>query len=110
MIEVLEFDTAPLAVGERRKLVLDGDGPFQVGESCFVEHPPPQGFRRCSQCSIRSIAARMPLFIEADAGFWKGKIGNLELGIRDTVGDTLTLELRVIADTHHESGPAMAMA
>ena len=110
MIKVLEFNTAPLEIGEQRRLVLDGDGPFQVGESCFVEHPPPQGFRRCPQCSTRVIAAKRPLLVEADGGFWKGKIGNLELEIRDTVGESLKLELRVIADTHTESGPALAMA
>lgn len=109
MIEVIEFSTQPLFPGEQRPLVLDGDGPFRVAESCFVDNPPPKGFRPCTHCSIRTTPARKELLIEADTTFWKGKNGRLELEINDTVGDMLKLELRVIAD-RLESGPAMATA
>jgi hypothetical protein len=108
MIQVLELKRAPLAAGERRPLVLDGDAPFQVSTSCFVDSPPPSGFRPCAQCSTDTVAARQPLVIEAGAEFWTGKKGTITISITDAVGDSLNIELKILSDT--ENRPRLAVA
>ncbi len=110
MIEILEFKRGPLALGEQRRLVLAGDGPFTVSTSCFVEEPPPPGFRPCAQCSTTKAAVNQAVMVEAGARFWARKRGVIEVTITDSVGETLKLELTVISDSDNTSRVAVAGA
>ena len=99
MIDVLEFKQGPLVAGERRRLVLAGDGPFTVSTSCFVDNPPPPGFRPCQECPSTTVVEREVFTIQAGAKFWKGKTGLIDVAIKDSVGDSLRLQLQVLPDT-----------
>jgi hypothetical protein len=108
MIDILEFDTGPLTVGEKRRLVLDGDGPFSVSTSCFVEKPKPKGFRPCPQCLTTIAQSRQPVMIAVSSSFWSGKAGNIQVQITDAVGEVLRLTLEVLPDVDSESGTSGA--
>jgi hypothetical protein len=110
MIEILEFKRGPLAPGEQRPLVLAGDGPFTVSTSCFVEDPPPPGFRPCAECSTTKVAVNQALMVEAGARFWAGKRGVIGVRITDSVGETLKLELAVAYESESAGTPALAGA
>jgi hypothetical protein len=110
MIEIIEFRKGPLALGEQRRLVLGGDGPFTVSTSCFVEEPPPPGFRPCAQCFTTRAAVMEAVLVEADARFWARRRGVIELTITDAVGEELKLELAVIPDSDNASRVAVAGA
>jgi len=69
MINVDVFDQSPMKPGEIRLMVLSGDGPFNVTNSCFVDNPPPAGFRPCSACNSETVTAGSLHFISADAAF-----------------------------------------
>ena len=108
MIQVVDFDRGPLIIGQQRTLVLAGDGPFDVSTSCFVGNPPPPGFRTCEECSTSRIVAGQVFRFSADAAFWRGKTGRIDIAIRDAVGATLTLFAQVVPDS--EAAPRRQMA
>ena len=108
MINVVEFDRGPIIIGEKRRLVLAGDAPFAVSTSCFVDNPPPPGFRKCAECSTTTIAAGQVMEIEVAATFWRSKTGRIQIAIKDAVGETLELRLQVLPDT--ETAPSAMSA
>ncbi|SRR6266571_5173280 len=110
MIEILELKREPLEPGEKRRLVLDGDAPFQVSTSCFVDEPKPAGFRPCAQCETTSVKAKQESIIEAGFNFWTGKTGSIAISIGDAVGESLEIELRVLSDTDRASRLSIAQA
>ena len=99
MIEIVEFDKRPVVLGEQRQLILAGDGPFRVTTSCFVDSPPPAGFRPCPQCSTTSIEVGEPLVLEISRQYWSKRTGSLNIEINDSVGEVLRLRLSVITDS-----------
>jgi hypothetical protein len=99
MIEIVEFDRRPVVLGEQRQLVIAGDGPFTVATSCFVENPPPAGFRPCAQCSTSTVQVREPMIFEFSRQFWGRRTGSFNIEIRDTVGEVVRLRLAVISDS-----------
>lgn len=104
MINIVEFDSGPISAGQERRLVLSGDGPFTVSTSCFVDTPPPVGFRPCPQCSIRKIPANEPMTIEVSSQFWAGKSGKIGIEITDALGNIRKLQLAVFPEL--ESAPS----
>jgi hypothetical protein len=104
VIDIVEFDSGPISAGERRRLVLSGDGPFTVSTSCFVDTPPPVGFRPCPQCSTKRIPANQPTTIEVSSQFWAGKSGKIGIEITDSLGNTRRLQLAVFPKL--ESAPS----
>jgi hypothetical protein len=99
MIQVVSFDSRPVVAGESRDLMLDGNGPFTVSTSCFVENPPPPGFRSCPECLTQLIPANRYLTIAVSPTLWQDRRGRIEIQIVDAVGEQLTLRLGVITDT-----------
>jgi hypothetical protein len=99
MIEILEFDRRPIGLGQQRQLILGGDGPFMVSTSCFVDSPPPGGFRPCPQCSTGSVEVGEPFIIEISREFWSRRTGSINIVIQDSVGEVLKLRLAVIKDS-----------
>lgn len=107
MTNIVEFDKGPMTIGEKRRLVLAGDAPFTVSTSCFVENPPPPGFRPCAECSTTTLAEGEAMDIEVAATFWRSKTGRIQITIKDAAGERLELQLQVLPDT--EAAPrAMA--
>jgi hypothetical protein len=98
MINIVEFERGPIIAGEKRRLVLRGDGPFTVSTSCFVDTPPPVGFRSCPQCSTKKVRENEATMIEVSLQFWVGKIGKVGIEITDSLGNTRTLELAVLSN------------
>lgn len=99
MINVARFNRGPLSAGETRELVLTGDAPFIVSACCFVQNPPPPGFRPCAECSTKTIVEHEVFSLEASFTFWQGKTGRIEITIKDFVGETLILQLQVLPNT-----------
>jgi hypothetical protein len=102
MINVDVFDRTPMFPGDRRELLLSGDGPFKVTNSCFVDTPPPAGFRPCSACSSVVVQAGTPHYIVAEQSFWTGKEGEIEITIVDAVGDNLSIRMNVLPDNRNQ--------
>jgi len=110
MIRIDVFDRRLMQPGDRRELILSGDGPFAVTNSCFVDTPPPPGFRPCSACNSVVIAAGEPYFVVAEQRFWTGKRGTMELTIKDSVGESLTIRMAVRHDDDIEPERVVARA
>jgi len=110
VIEILEFDERPIVLGEQRRLVLAGDGPFVVSTSCFVDSPPPPGFRPCAECSTSRVEIGEPVTIGVSRQFWARKTGAINIEIKDSVGDVINLRLAIITDSDIAPTPASAGA
>lgn len=110
MIRIDVLDSRPMLPGDRRELVLSGDAPFTVTNSCFVDTPPPVGFRPCSACNSVVVPAGKPHVIVADADFWTGKEGTLEVTIEDAVGESRTIRMDVVPDNSNKPQPMTARA
>ena len=110
MINLVEFEKRPLIIGERRRLVLTGDEPFVVSTSCFVNNPPPPGFRPCTECSTQVIFERQAFVIEATVEFWRNKQGRIDINIKDSVGEMLKLQLEVLPHADIASGGRLRSA
>ena len=98
MIDLVQFDFSPMATGEVRTLIVDGDGPFEITLSCFVSEPAPTSYRTCDECRVDTIEARRPYTFRAPLAFrdrWKG---HLELTIRDLFGAAKVLRVDVFPD------------
>ena len=95
MIKIVEFEQRSAATGEVRRLIVSGDGPFIVSMGCFVDSPPPPGFRPCHECSTKTVHALEPVDIEVSSDFWKGRTGAIHVWIKDATGATRELSLRV---------------
>ena len=96
MITIDLFDRRPMQPGDRREMILSGDGPFRITNSCFVDTPPPPGFRPCSACNSVVILEGKSHFVAADRLFWTGKEGAIEIAIQDALGESLTIHMTVI--------------
>jgi len=108
VIQILEFERKPIVLGEQRQLVLTGDGPFMVTTSCFVDSPPPPGFRPCAECSTSQVGIGESLTIEVSRQFWARKTGAINIEIKDSVGEVMKLRLAVITDS--DTAPTAASA
>ena len=95
LIQRVIFPRHPMTVGESRQLAVQGDSPFQVSISCFVDEPPPPGFRPCEQCRTHSLAAEATLDVYASPSFWRGRIGYFSIHIIDRLGDSTDLRIEV---------------
>jgi len=98
MIEIVEFDRSPAERGIVRRLILSGDGPFRVSTSCFVDTPPPPGFRPCPECSTWTVNALEPVDIEVSPKFWRRKGGEIQVRIEDATGVRRVLSLKVLPE------------
>jgi hypothetical protein len=108
MINVDEFESSPMLGGQARNVVLSGDGPFHVTVSCFVDRPPPAGFRPCGACGAFTVQSGQPFQIHSDQALWRGKKGSIIVDIVDAVGATKRLKIAVRSDTPDTSGQTMA--
>ena len=107
MINIDGFVDFPMQTGEHRELTITGDGPFIVTNSCFVDSPPPPGFRPCAACGSISIQSGESYQFETDAKFWQGKEGTLSIEIVDSVGESKKIDIKVLADGNSTSGQMM---
>ena len=110
MIKIVEFDDRPVMTGEKRVLVLEGDAPFKLETSCFVDKPPPPGFRPCAECGSFKIDAFERFEIGSFSRFWHRKSGILEITIYDSVGESLKLSLKMLEDIDTDTGSQMSSA
>lgn len=108
MINVAIFETGPIQTGKSRDLILSGDGPFQLTLSCFVESPPPPGFRPCAACGDFTVNSFESFKINSDQTLWQGKEGSIVIDIVDAVGDTEQLKIKVLPDSRSSSSSAVA--
>jgi hypothetical protein len=105
MIKVVNFDDSPMDAQESRELLLTGNGPFRIKASCFVDNPPPPGFRPCAACGKqRVIRAMEPFVVSPDAAFPPGSRGRFSIDIEDDVGEQLHLEIEVHGRPRDRSG------
>jgi hypothetical protein len=95
MIRNIEFDQRPIGAGEMRALVVHADSPLRVAIKCFVEAPPPRGYRPCDACGVITLQSGAMHFINADKGAFKEEGGRLEITVSDRSGDTRTFNLEV---------------
>ncbi len=105
MIDI-DFEDQPMVTGERRRMVLRGNGPFMVSKSCFIDEPPPPGFRPCPACGVYTVAENQPFDIETSS-FWQGKKGTLVIEIKDATGNSRQIKIEVISSIDSEAEQIM---
>lgn len=71
----------PIVPGEFIELQIQGDGPFTIISSCFVDSPPPTGFRPCTACNTTRLSLGEGYSLSADPDFWQGRRGNIRIEI-----------------------------
>src|ERR1041385_8354306 len=92
----VSFSTEPIAVGEARVLRVDGQEPISLNIKCFVNKPPPPGFKPCPECGsviIKSGEAR--LITVPKKAFAQGG-GSLVIVVKDRTGETASFKLEVM--------------
>ncbi len=98
MIRDIDFDTSPAHAGERRSLVVDGDGTISVAVKCFVEPPHPPRLRACAECGRVQGYSGQAFDIQVSPTTFAGKPGYLEIEVRDGTGDSRAFRLKVETD------------
>lgn len=97
MIKIVKFENVPMKPGDNQMLMLDGNEPFTLTYSCFVDNPP--GFRPCEACSDSvTIGSNQVHEIRCDPFFWQGKTGRIIVHITDGVGNSKSLSINVLSD------------
>jgi hypothetical protein len=119
MIQIINLNTSPIQVGEKRWLSILGDEPFNVEIKCFVSNPPPRGFKPCPECGKFEIRQAEALEIMASPAAFQNSQGTLDIQITDAVGDSKLIRLvvltqlipiqRTISTPSEESGGSTAM-
>lgn len=94
----LDYSDRPLILGEKRSVYVFGNGPFFITSSCFVDTPPPPGFRECAECGILKIESGESFEIDAASDFWKRKKGTIMINITDSNGDVEKIDFIVLPD------------
>jgi len=106
----IEIDRSPIRPGERRTLTLLGRGSFEYSTACFVDQPPPPGFRGCRECgsNLIDVHERMDVAITAPTD-WPGTQNRFRIVVTEPDGVTHYIDLQVLSDYHtHGSGGTMA--
>src|SRR5450830_383725 len=97
MIDRIEFLEEPLEAGESRDLLVWGRDPLEVEIECFVEKPPPPGFRGCPECGSFPLTSGEALAITASPTVFADGTGTLMITIRDADNDKRLIRLHVIS-------------
>jgi len=109
MIKVTGMPKKPLRPGETHFIQIDGDGPFRMSISCFVDKPPPPGFKPCRECGSQSVSAGKWVSFTVSAVFDQSRRGFLLLAIRDQLDNEEEIRLRVVGrEEGTATGGAMA--
>lgn len=110
MIRVVQFDEHQATPGQRRLLELEGNEPFRVSTSCFIDSPPPPGFRSCPECGSRVIRSHELLVLTIPRFFGETRHGRLFIRIVDAVGEVLQLQVEVVSDDEPRGSGSLAFA
>jgi hypothetical protein len=94
----LDIERGPIQIGEGRSLFVAGDGPFLVSTACFVDNPPPPGFRGCSECLTVEIQSGESVYLQASRDFWEGRKGHILITCRDSTGSVREIKLIVLPE------------
>ena len=96
VISVVGLSLRPMEEGERRYFVIRGDGPFAVDISCFVDSPPPPGFRPCAECGSRVVQVNERIELVASGAFSRSRRGALLIRIVDREGAMEEIRIQVV--------------
>jgi hypothetical protein len=96
MIKNIEFDDRPMEVGEQRLLYAESDYKVAVEIKCFVQNPPPPGYKPCPSCGILDQKPGQPLVITASAELFSVSPGSLEITVRDGSGDEKHFSVAIV--------------
>jgi hypothetical protein len=108
MIRNIEFDLSPIDAGATRDMVVRGRGPFVIELKCFVQNPPPPGYKPCRECgTIRAQDGESVLIKASAKSFASG--GTLSMTVTDRDGDARDLNITVLGRTI-DSTPSLAQA
>ena len=98
MIQDIEFDLSPIGAGATRDMVVRGGGPFDIELKCFVQNPPPPGYKPCRECGTIRAHDGETVQIKASADrFASG--GTLSVTVTDQDGDARDLHITVLGRT-----------
>ena len=100
MIQInLSSDQDQIEIGQEITVSAMGDNPpFIIQISCFVEDPPPPGFKGCAECNVYEVESNELIKLTADQNFWWNHRGSYRIKIRDSVGDTEEVRIPVISE------------
>lgn len=96
------YDHTPLIVGQVRRIRIIGNGPFKISVSCFVDNPPPAGFRPCAACGDFQTESGSDFNVEANLDFWKNQKGNIQVEVTDSNSIVDSIILSVEEDNYQE--------
>ncbi len=98
MINVSDDINAPMRVGQIKSFQIDGDGPFRVSSSCFIDKPSPPGpgFLPCAECATQVVRAGAKFDIELAENMWRGKEGHVEVEISNSMGELKIYQITVL--------------
>lgn len=94
MIRRLSVNKEVASPGDEVTLSIEGRGPFSVSFACFVEDPPPAGFKECDACQTRSFRESEFSFIVEE--WWISKNGRISIRAKDSDGDSKSVNLSIV--------------
>jgi hypothetical protein len=89
----LQLHPSVASPGDTVTLQMGGEAPYTVTFACFVDDPPPAGFRECEACRTHKINEHRWSFKVED--WWHGMDGKLSIEVQDTKGKHGTAKLQV---------------
>ncbi len=102
MTTIEAFEGGTLSPGGSKEFVLHGAGPFRVTTQCFVDDPPPPGFRSCPECSSFEVAEDVSFRVECPEQLWERGQGHMLLDVVDAHGERARFRLNVEMRGHDD--------
>jgi hypothetical protein len=85
-----------MEIGEQRLLFAQSDTIVSVEIKCFVQNPPPPGYKPCPSCGTLEAKPGRPVSITASAEVFSISRGTLEIRVRDESGDERHFSVPII--------------
>lgn len=98
-----------ITTGDLKRVYIVSDEPVWSEMKCFVDNPPPVGFRECPSCNMKQFGeteiTRKPkeygviqgvVEICADKEFWSDREGSIQLDIRNEGNERVTCRIQVV--------------
>ena len=95
MIRAIDFPSEVLRAGEPYTLRIVAPDPITVEIRCFVETPPPKGYRPCPECGSIHARSGQVLHLRVSEVSFHSSGGALEIFIQDADGDSRRIRLQV---------------
>lgn len=99
MIRSIDLSRDIVIVGETIAIEVYADSPINVSISCFVDKPPPAGFKKCPECNTQTVLSGQSFYLTPQPDTWNFAHGEYRIVATTADGDSRTATVRVMGSS-----------